>query len=88
MLAGSFPRRQLQPQHAFCLQALARYGAADAIDAAEGIPPLVKLLEGGLVSAGALSAVQCLAELVKDSRCGFVTSTSSDNHVRPLELSE
>ena len=51
-----------------CRQALARHEAADAIDAAGGIPLLVKMLGGGLVSAGALSAVQCLAELVKDSR--------------------
>ncbi len=51
-------------------QALAQHGAAGAIEAAGGVPPLAKLLEGGPVSAGTLAAVLCVAELVTDSRYG------------------
>ena len=50
-------------------QALARQGAAGSIEAAGGVPPLAKLLQGGPVSAGTLAAVLCVAELVADSRC-------------------
>lgn len=43
-------------------------GASDAIVAGGGVEPLVRLLSGGPVSAGAIAAVSCLGELVDGHR--------------------
>jgi len=69
----------LRSAHGGCLspaQALARHGAAGAVEAADGVPPLVRLLEGGPVSAGTLAAVLCVNELIADSRYGVLSIMS------------
>ena len=46
--------------------------ASAAIAAGGGVEALVKLLEGGPVSEGALAAVACLTALVTGNRCAPV----------------